>query len=397
MTASARHRTRSAAGLTFALVASLAGLAGLAPTAQAANTSATSATAVPNKVGHVYVKPGYQQVRVYWQEPVWNGTPVTAYRITLNPGNQVVTVSSAYTTRLFTGLTNNVRYSVRVEAINGNGTGPWNASAGYPRGYDRFTTIPNGNGDLFPDVVAVNAQHVAWRYPGTGTGKIYGGGAILSGLEKYRGLISPRWSATDAHMCDLIGVPFSGVGMCYKLGADNTWRARQLVSDLPYEGYRHVLSPGDVTGDKIPDLYGITDAGDLYLRHGFITFDGSRFGFRKPIRLNGGWQGFNEVSAVGDFNQDGRNDLVARKPDGTMWLYAGNNKGTFNSSTQIGSGWKYAAAITGGNDFDSDGRKDVVAIWSDGSLRNHRGNGSNGFLNNTLMASNSFKAHVGPN
>lgn len=402
MTASARHRTRSASGLTFALVASLAGIAGLAPTAQAAQaapTAAAATAAVPNPVDGPYVAPGYQKVSVGWQPPRANGVTVTGYRVTVSPGGKVYTVSAAATHYTVYGLTNNVRYGFRVEALSAGGPSAPRANASYPRGYDRFTTVPRGNNaDTNPDVVATNAQHAAWRYLGTGTGRITSGAQILSLPERYRAVTSPRWSATDSRHCDLIAFTFHSTARCFKLGSDNKWRGSMFAGGTSLGAYRHIITPGDVTGDGIIDMYGITDAGDLRLHRGYTTnYAPNALAFGAATRISGGWQAFNEVSAVGDFNKDGRNDLVARKPDGTLWLYAGSGTGGFRFAKQIATGWAGAAAITGGNDFDKDGRNDIVAIWADGSLRNHRGNGSDGLLGSTLMTSSSFTGYVGPN
>jgi len=41
------------------------------------------------------------------------------------------------------------------------------------------------------------------------------------------------------------------------------------------------------------------------------------------------------------WNGDGKTDLLARKADGSLWLYPGNgmSTGSFLSPSQVGNGW----------------------------------------------------------
>ena len=52
-----------------------------------------------------------------------------------------------------------------------------------------------------------------------------------------------------------------------------------------------------------------------------------------------GWDVFDTIVGRGDWNGDGRTDLLARKADGSLWLYPGNGSGGFLSPSQVGNGW----------------------------------------------------------
>ncbi|MET7747930.1 hypothetical protein [Micromonospora sp. NPDC005367] len=45
-----------------------------------------------------------------------------------------------------------------------------------------------------------------------------------------------------------------------------------------------------------------------------------------------------EFTAVGDLDEDRRNDLVARDADGALWSYAGLGNSSFASRVKAGSG-----------------------------------------------------------
>jgi FG-GAP repeat len=59
-------------------------------------------------------------------------------------------------------------------------------------------------------------------------------------------------------------------------------------------------------------------------------------------RLPAGW------IAPGDFSGDGKPDVLARKPDGTLWMYRGNGAGNwidFAGGIQVGAGWNMFDAV----------------------------------------------------
>ncbi|MEU7249004.1 hypothetical protein AB0A87_12825, partial [Streptomyces sp. NPDC045251] len=59
-------------------------------------------------------------------------------------------------------------------------------------------------------------------------------------------------------------------------------------------------------------------------------------------QIGHGWNNYNRIIAA-DATGDGYTDLVALKPDGTMWLYSNNfnrdNGDPYGDVRQIGHGW----------------------------------------------------------
>ena len=57
--------------------------------------------------------------------------------------------------------------------------------------------------------------------------------------------------------------------------------------------------------------------------------------------IGSGWQSFTALAAGGDFSGDGKPDVLARQPDGTLLLYRGNGAGGWvtGAGEPIGTGW----------------------------------------------------------
>jgi hypothetical protein len=135
------------------------------------------------------------------------------------------------------------------------------------------------------------------------------------------------------------------------------------------------FSPGDFNGDGRADVVSREADGSLFLLAGQA---GNKVG--TPVKIGVGWNIFNMVLGNGDFNGDGKTDLIARSSDGALWLYPGTGTGGFQARKQISSGWGSLKRIVAAGDFDGDKRRDLLAMRTDGSLWLYPGNGTGGFL-----------------
>jgi N-acetylmuramoyl-L-alanine amidase/FG-GAP-like repeat len=137
-----------------------------------------------------------------------------------------------------------------------------------------------------------------------------------------------------------------------------------------------VFSPGDFNGDGRSDILAITPLGDLYLYrgNGLGGFAGS------GTKIGAGWSMFVKVLSPGDFNGDRKSDVLAVKRNGDLYLYRGNGLGGFaGSGTKIGAGWGMFVTVFSPRDFNGDGRSDILAVARSGDLYLYRGNGLGGF------------------
>jgi len=134
-----------------------------------------------------------------------------------------------------------------------------------------------------------------------------------------------------------------------------------------------VVNPSDdFNGDGQADI--IAQAADGTLR--FYAGEGSG-------QLTGGKQiwdsGWNTVTMMvsGDFNGDGTSDIIARWNDGTLHRYDGTGTGALNPAVTLfpgSSNWNIVTEMTAG-DFNGDGKTDLVTVWNDGTLHLYLNNG----------------------
>lgn len=208
----------------------------------------------------------------------------------------------------------------------GNGGGGWNGFTTIDAGWhatDRLVTMGDFDGDSITDVGRVTANGSFELLRGTG-------GAGLGAAQK----IGKGWGAMTA----LVG----GV---------------------------------DFNGDGRADVVARSTDGRLLLYKG----NGAGGWFAGSTQIGKGWNAMSQIFYVGDFDGDGKPDLMARRSDATLWLYASDGKGGWRYSKQIGKGWSGMTAIFSPGDFDGNGTSDVLARSSDGNLRLYRGNGKGGW------------------
>ncbi|MEV6839417.1 FG-GAP-like repeat-containing protein [Streptomyces sp. NPDC051133] len=91
--------------------------------------------------------------------------------------------------------------------------------------------------------------------------------------------------------------------------------------------------------------------------------------------------------ASGDYNLDGKTDMIVVWSDGEVTFYSGDGRGGFSGEHRITKTktWKDAKIIAGG-DFTGNDSADLIVVWIDGEVTLYTGDGKGGFAKETQLA-----------
>jgi hypothetical protein len=151
-----------------------------------------------------------------------------------------------------------------------------------------------------------------------------------------------------------------------------------------------IVGMGDFNGDGRADIMWRNTDGRItnWLGNGDGTFSDNVANAYNGVSLD--WH----VAGIGDFNGDGRDDILWRNDDGriTDWLSTASGGYAPNSAnfyTSVGTNWQVAQV----GDFNGDGKADILWRSSDGRMTDWLGTGSGGFTDNAANAYNSVDTH----
>ncbi|MEV4810113.1 FG-GAP repeat domain-containing protein [Micromonospora avicenniae] len=308
--------------------------------------------------------PVRDQLGVVWDGRLPNGEPAVngGYRWTLNgvpaggtqsnlgSGNLLVSCGT------FPFRTRDCQGSPALLGVKANGEGHWygDTNGGEPNGElsdngytDMFclsctgaerisALVPFGdyNGDDYPDLLVRDGNGGMKAH--LGNGQLHGGSGTVSlgaGWMMYKSILAPGDVNSDGHD-DILGIDADGRLWLYTTTEAGAINARLQVGS-GWNMYTKVIGAGDLNGDGHGDLLGIDTAGVMY-----AYFSNGNRGWSARSRVFAGWNIYSgTVVPIGDLNQDGHNDLLARDANGLLWYYAGLGNGSFAARVQRGSGW----------------------------------------------------------
>ncbi|PRA82507.1 VCBS repeat domain-containing M23 family metallopeptidase [Microbacterium sp. MYb66] len=217
----------------------------------------------------------------------------------------------------------------------GNGKGgflPTTTVLGLWGGTRRHLTHTDFNGDGKADILAARSDGSLEFYAGNGASGF--AAAVSMGTGWYDLLhVTSGADYTGDGKQDVVGVSRSGVMTIYQgNGAGAFGTAHLTLAGGGWEGF-HFIVGGDFDNDGRGDLVAVSDTGTLYF------YPGLPYGFAQRRLAGDGWVEFTALTGGVDYNGDGRADLLGRTPAGELYLYAGLGNGTFGTKTLVGADW----------------------------------------------------------
>lgn len=326
---------------------------------------------------------GTDSVRVDWTAPTdTGGIPLTKYRVTAQPAlaSGSVDVSATLTGVDVVGLASGVSYTFTVKAYNDSA---WSTAS------DPSSPVALGGGTGGAAVPGVPTNVVATAGDGSATVRwtapADNGSAILEYIVNGRGTTAEKKVIGTSTTLVFDGL-VNGTTYKFKVAARNAVGVgtysdfsndvTPVAAPAAASTFNVLFSPGDFTGDGHSDVMGRKPNGELWLYPG----DGAGGWAAAGRRIGTGWGAFDTLFGPGDLNGDRRADVLARKPNGELWLYAGNGAGGWAAAgRRIGTGWQVFNTMFGPGDFTGDGHNDVIARKTNGELWLYAGNGASGW------------------
>jgi hypothetical protein len=211
------------------------------------------------------------------------------------------------------------------------------------------------------DLVAAGPDGVLWNYPATGNGGFQARvkiGVGWSGLAK--GFVAD-WNSDGVF--DIIAQWKDGRLSFYPGRPGGGFTAAKVIG-TGWGGY-HVTVGRWRTTDQHPGILAYDAAGTLWY------YGNSAGSLLSPRTRTGiGWGGL--YLTMTDFDQDGNQDLLAKRGDGRMVLYRSTGNGGFipEARRTVGTGWNSINSITAVTGFTT-GSTGLMTRLTDGRLAHY--------------------------
>jgi hypothetical protein len=248
----------------------------------------------------------------------------------------------------------------------------WTAGGGASNG-PNAVVASDVTGDGRADLIARKPDGTLWLYTngGSDTAPYSTGSQIGTSWQQFTWFLAGE--VTGDGRADIVATRADGTLWLYTNGGSDTAPySTGIEIGMEWQQFSHVTLE-DVTGDGRADIVAARPDGTLWL----YTNGGSDTApYSTGIEIGMEWQQFTWVTA-GDVTGDGRADLVAGLPNGNLMLYtnSGDAAAPYTTGVQIGDGWTMMNRVKVA-DVTGDGRADIVATRADGTLWLYTNGGS---------------------
>jgi hypothetical protein len=141
------------------------------------------------------------------------------------------------------------------------------------------------------------------------------------------------------------------------------------------------MSAGQMMGGVQPDLVGTNAAGTKLV----ALPSNDRVNVYAPSPANLRVPSASQVLNVGDWNKDGKGDIITRQSGGDLLMFRpGRGDGKFSEGKPMSKGWAPITQLSAVGDVTGDGFPDLVGRTQSGPMTIYPGNGKSGFRAPTL-------------
>lgn len=279
-------------------------------------------------------------------------------------------------------------------AIHSLSPGSYNVSFREPNGGDRGTQNWNENGWFFPEsspivITGVASVSISKVMPRLSTVKatlscaLCGTATDLGSLLQRRDEGSNTWRPYNNQFVAGSAVSISGVvpgEYRFRSSARSNTLKAVTASFTVDEGVDPTTLPIEVRRERTVVR---TSSGTL---HEYDGGPSSKLGSRH--QLGTGFASRTIISDPGDFDSDGRNDIISRSASGALELHRGTAAGTLSAPIVIRSNWPSSTRLFAANgDVTGDGNADLYGVDKAGTMWIYPGDGRGSLLDRVQLGS----------
>jgi hypothetical protein len=242
-------------------------------------------------------------------------------------------------------------------------------------GYTSTSVTGDLSGDGRPDVVALRGNGYAYLFTNRSR--------KLFAVPRARTYVGSQYNSVLGAGRDLTGDAYGDVVLRSSRSGQiailpGRWGGLDTALLGPFDqakGLRR-LSSGQMTGSGRADVVGTNAAGNRL----YVVPNNDLTNVGKPLATNLSAPDATQVLNVGDWNRDGRGDVITRQRGGdALFLRPGRGNGTFGSWVLMSTGWKTISNLAAVGDVTGDKMPDLVGRTRTGKTTIFPGNGSRSF------------------